>query len=241
MIRFIAVLLVSGFIFLIASIAGAIPSDTQYSVTYDPIGETMSLINYSSSTVDLEFWSRIGPYAFQPLYLPPGDSATINAFGNIAATGLGSGDPTNTKTQYKVYSVTGPATVKYGYNAATKTYDSSSTVAAGETQDFDGPLQVITGAATPCSVKGCDFTLGGSTIADFGTGLPGWPGDPGDVCVDLEQGTIQSIDDSENATSIFTVLGGTECVPEPCSTLPLLGIGTLCLLAYDWRLRKAKA
>jgi hypothetical protein len=56
----------------------------------------------------------------------------------------------------------------------------------------------------------------------------------------LEQGTIQSIDDSGNATSIFTDVGGTECIPEP-STFALLGVGLIGLLGCAARWRKAKA
>jgi hypothetical protein len=227
-------------ILTLASSAFALP--LTYDITYDPLTQISTLLNSDGSSAELEFWTMTGPLEFTPLYLDPGGSVTIDAAGDVSGTGW-STDPVlvHNKHVFQPVTITWDASFigSINYWLTPPTGFTHVNIPGGTA---GGPINLPVGAHFNISITGgtasemhitgdAELTPITSFVDAYFQG-PDWPGDPSQANIELLAGGLESVDDTDNFTSIF-IPGevGTGCYsPEP-ATFPLVALG---LLAGLW-------
>ena len=219
-----------------------------YDITYDPKSGVTTLTNLiGSGTADLQFETLVGTLAGAELFVPAGDTVTIDGEGNV--TGSYVTDPpvkctnktyhggtfTVTKgfvgtitvapgsTGYEIYTFDGSGNIQetsgYPPRTATTTFPPTNmyTIKAGSKQNVYLKTADRTANLVNASTDAQLFPI--TSDVQFIMQGPDWPGVPGEANIELQSGGLESFDDSNNFTSIFTPNVMTGCVPEPSSLL----------------------
>lgn len=205
--------------FCILRIASALP--IEYRVDYDPILESMTIYNSDSSSASLMFWTIIGPQKGLTYWLSPSDTVVIDKNGNISGSYALYGEPCNnvlTKDkEWTIYPLDDSVTVTYlPDKTKIDVPPGGLTIPKGQSVQVTGKYRW-----TGCDIE--SLTNDTTTIITSDS----WPGPSNQDRVELLNGSVWSIDNTNSFVSIYTPLASTGC-PEP-STIILLGIGITLL------------
>ena len=191
------------------------------------MGATL-LYNLPTSTVDLEFWTREGSNTGTPLALAPGDTVQITSDRSVSGV-------------FKKYTAADIHN-KTASNDGVFKCDSGTWEVGGKTGTCDGIFRqvrkddhfAIHGTNVVMDFDAIIYSFSGDVSGIFDS--PNWPGVFGQQNIELLSGTITVVDDTDNATSIFTDNTGTNCISEP-SILALLVGG---IAVYGWASRSTE-
>jgi hypothetical protein len=220
----------------------------QYDMSYDPTTGATTIFNYANSEAGLEFWTRLGQYVGQDLYLDPGETVMIDQGGNITGNKTTTGEkeknkeyPTGTEQKVvhviKVKNTSGPGSVTVDWKTDK---GANHVVLQNEGDQVTVPANT---KFTACSsgnltyqFTDCDIVAGAETETTWLSDQSPLPSNQANI--ELLWGTITSTDETTEFTTIFTPTTATGC-PEP-SSLVLLTLGLIALLAYAGRRRICK-
>jgi hypothetical protein len=200
----------------------------EYEMNYNPVTKVTTLYNCPTSSEDLPFWTVLGPNDHQLLSLGAGDTITIDQSGNITGSYLARKPPCNNKKK-------GDDTIEIK-NTGTKTISIQVDgqlipCSPGETLTFSSLCRYWYPGGSSVEVKACDImTLTEDT--QFIGNSSSWPGLSDQTSIELLNGSLKSVDDTEHFQSLFTSAVVTGCIPEP-SACVILGLGAYAL----WRRR----
>ncbi len=210
-------------IFFIGKFANAFP--IEYRVDYDPIQGDTTLFNSDSSSADLMFWITTGPYQGSIFWLSPSSTVTIDQTGNIIGSYMLFGTACkNEKHANKNWTITN-MDIDNNDVIITDLTDSTTHILKDLGDQYTVPkCHKFKVSGGKWRGGGCQIdSLLDNTSAFFYS--DSWLGISDQERVELLNGSVWSIDDTDEFISIFTPIVSTGCfVPEP-STIILLGLG----------------
>jgi len=176
-----------------------------------------------TSTSPFDFHPLVGPEALKEDQLFPGDTVTVDQFGNVTGTFL---DPLRQVCKNKIWSsnpkpftvvAVGIVTIYTSPGGPGTTYNPGQTVTIPQNSNVAivGDFKVLENTVTTLS----------STSLVMNSSL--WF-DPNQANYQILYGSVDSMDDTANFSTIWDSYVSTGCVPEP-STLLMLGSGILGL------------